>query len=165
MLIMMIPVMLSLGLINFNLLINSFFGSLVSDEAPAGNRQGLPDLSAAAGHLLGGDCDGPLPDPGPFCQPQGTSTRCGAHWPRACRQIILVLLPASAAILVLSELVIRLVYQRGEFNAAETEVVATALFWFASRCRPTACTCCSAEPSSGSRSPGSRPGLRAPISP
>src|SRR5215211_4756963 len=34
-LLLMLPVTLSLGLINFNLLINSFFGTLVSDEAPA----------------------------------------------------------------------------------------------------------------------------------
>ena len=34
-LLLMLPVTISLGLINFNLLINSLFGSLVSDEAPA----------------------------------------------------------------------------------------------------------------------------------
>ncbi|HWC08818.1 MAG TPA: lipid II flippase MurJ, partial [Solirubrobacterales bacterium] len=34
-LLLMIPVTLSLGLINFNLLVNSFFGSLISDEAVA----------------------------------------------------------------------------------------------------------------------------------
>ena len=50
---------------------------------------------------------------------------------KGMRQIIFVLIPASAAILVLAEPMIRAVYQRGEFNAAETEVVATALFWFA----------------------------------
>jgi putative peptidoglycan lipid II flippase len=47
------------------------------------------------------------------------------------RQILFVLLPAAAAILALSDPMIRLVYQRGEFNPAETAVVATALFWFA----------------------------------
>ncbi|HYG95746.1 MAG TPA: lipid II flippase MurJ, partial [Solirubrobacterales bacterium] len=47
------------------------------------------------------------------------------------RQILFVLIPAAAAILVLSEPMIRLVYERGAFDAAETEVVATALFWFA----------------------------------
>ncbi len=47
------------------------------------------------------------------------------------RQILFVLLPAAAAILALSEPMIRLVYQRGAFNAAETTLVATALFWFA----------------------------------
>src|SRR5262249_10736256 len=34
-LLLMLPVTLSLGLINFNLLINSFFGTLVSDQGPA----------------------------------------------------------------------------------------------------------------------------------
>jgi putative peptidoglycan lipid II flippase len=47
------------------------------------------------------------------------------------RQILFVLLPAAAAILALSDPMIRLVYQRGAFDAAETTVVATALFWFA----------------------------------
>ena len=47
------------------------------------------------------------------------------------RQIVLLLTPAAAAILVLSEPMIRLVYQRGEFGAAQTDLVATALFWFA----------------------------------
>jgi putative peptidoglycan lipid II flippase len=47
------------------------------------------------------------------------------------RQILFVLVPEAAAILALSDPMIRLVYQRGEFNAAETTVVATALFWFA----------------------------------
>jgi putative peptidoglycan lipid II flippase len=47
------------------------------------------------------------------------------------RQILFVLLPAAAAILALSDPMIRLVYQRGAFDSAETTVVATALFWFA----------------------------------
>ena len=47
------------------------------------------------------------------------------------RQILLLLMPATAAILVLSEPMTRLVYQRGEFDASQTDLVATALFWFA----------------------------------
>src|SRR5918999_3518643 len=47
------------------------------------------------------------------------------------RQIVLLLVPAAAAILVLSEPMVRLVYERGEFDAASTELVSTALFWFA----------------------------------
>ena len=35
-LLLMLPVTISLGLINFNLLINSFFGTFVSEQAPAG---------------------------------------------------------------------------------------------------------------------------------
>ena len=47
------------------------------------------------------------------------------------RQILFVLLPATALILALSTPIIRLVYQRGEFDPADTQIVCTALFWFA----------------------------------
>ena len=47
------------------------------------------------------------------------------------RQILFVLVPAAAAVLVLSTPMIRLVYQRGEFTPEQTALVATALFWFA----------------------------------
>ena len=43
------------------------------------------------------------------------------------RQILFVLVPAAAAILALSEPIIRLVYQRGEFGPSETVLVGTAL--------------------------------------
>ena len=69
-LLLMLPVTISLGLINFNLLINSFFGSLVCDAGAGGDRQGVPHLPAAAGDLLGGDRDGALPDPGPLRRPR-----------------------------------------------------------------------------------------------
>jgi putative peptidoglycan lipid II flippase len=41
-----------------------------------------------------------------------------------------MLLPAAAATAVLAEPMVRLVYQRGAFNAGDTDMVATALFWF-----------------------------------
>jgi putative peptidoglycan lipid II flippase len=47
------------------------------------------------------------------------------------RQIVLLLVPAAASILVLSTPMIRLVYQHGVFTAADTKLVSTALFWFA----------------------------------
>jgi putative peptidoglycan lipid II flippase len=47
------------------------------------------------------------------------------------RQILFVLVPAAAAVLVLATPMIRLIYQRGEFTPEQTTLVATALFWFA----------------------------------
>ena len=47
------------------------------------------------------------------------------------RQILLLLVPAAASILVLAEPMTRLVYQRGVFDAQSTELVSEALFWFA----------------------------------
>src|SRR5215203_6634602 len=47
------------------------------------------------------------------------------------RQIALLLIPAGAAMLALSEPIVRLVYERGEWTAESTELTADALFWFA----------------------------------
>jgi putative peptidoglycan lipid II flippase len=50
---------------------------------------------------------------------------------RGLRQIFFMLLPASAFLLVLSEPVVRLVFQRGEFDAESTSLTSEALVFFA----------------------------------
>ena len=50
---------------------------------------------------------------------------------RGLRQIFFMLLPASAFLLVLSEPVVRLVFQRGEFDAQSTSLTSEALVFFA----------------------------------
>ena len=126
---LMLPITLSLGLINFNLFINATLGSTVSDAVPraidAAFRlymlpQGMfsvaiatvlfPSLARLASR---GDFDG-------LRRLTGTGTR----------QIALLLIPAAACTLVLAEPITRLVYERGAFGAASTELVAEALFWF-----------------------------------
>src|SRR5262249_3542904 len=47
------------------------------------------------------------------------------------RQIILLLVPSSALLVVLATPITRLVYQHGTFGAYSTHVVSIALFWFA----------------------------------
>ena len=128
-LVLMMPVTIGLGLINFNLLINSTLGSLVSAEAPraidAAFRlymlpQGLfsvaiatvlfPTLSRLAAR---GDRDG-----------LRGLTASGV------RQILLLLVPAAAFLLVLAEPITRVVYEYGNAGPADTDRVAEALFWF-----------------------------------
>ncbi|MBK5116444.1 MAG: murein biosynthesis integral membrane protein MurJ [Thermoleophilia bacterium] len=143
-LILMLPVTISLGLINFNLSINSLFGTLVEGTivAPDGTLQPLGSYAPAA-------IDKAFRI---YMLPQGmfsvavatvifpTLSRFAARreydnlratMANGMRMIILVLMPAAAAILVLSDPMTQLVYQRGEFDAAQTELVSTALFWFA----------------------------------
>jgi putative peptidoglycan lipid II flippase len=62
---------------------------------------------------------------------RGDFDRLRSTMANGMRQILLFLMPATAAILVLAEPMTRLVYQRGEFDASQTDLVATALFWFA----------------------------------
>jgi len=129
-LLLMLPVTISLGLINFNALINSFFGSLVSDEAPAAIDKAfrlyqLPQgiFSVAIATVL-------FPTLARFANSK-EFVNLRATLANGMRQILFVLVPAAAVFLALSDPIIRLVYQRGEFQPHETLVVGTALFWFA----------------------------------
>jgi len=129
-LVLMLPVTLSLGLINFNLLINSIFGALVSVDGPAAIDKAFRIYMLPQGIFSVAVTTVIFP----------TLARLAARrdydalrstMANGMRQIVLLLIPAAAAILVLSVPMIRLVYQRGEFSAADTQLVATALFWFA----------------------------------
>ncbi|HEY2334210.1 MAG TPA: murein biosynthesis integral membrane protein MurJ [Solirubrobacterales bacterium] len=129
-LLLMLPVTISLGLINFNMLINSLFGSLVSDQSPAAIDKAfrlyqLPQgvFSVAIATVL-------FPTLARFAN-RGEIENLRATMANGMRQILFVLIPAAAAVLVLATPMIRLVYQRGEFTPEQTALVATALFWFA----------------------------------
>jgi putative peptidoglycan lipid II flippase len=134
-LLLMLPVTISLGLINVNLLINSFFGSLipepgVAEQAPAGIDKAfriymLPQgvFSVAIATVL-------FPTLARFAA-RGAFDSLRATMANGMRQIVLLLTPAAAAILVLAEPMVRLVFERGEFDPSQTDLVAEALFWFA----------------------------------
>jgi putative peptidoglycan lipid II flippase len=129
-LLLMLPVTISLGLINFNLLINSFFASFVSEEAPAAIDKAFRIYQLPQGIFSVAIATVLFPTLARFAN-RGEIDNLRATMANGMRQILFVLLPAAAAILALSEPMIRLIYQRGEFDSAETAVVATALFWFA----------------------------------
>lgn len=129
-LLLMIPVTLSLGLINFNLLVNSFFGSLVSDQAPAAIDKAFRIYQLPQGIFSVAIATVLFPTLARFAS-RGDYDNLRETLAKGMRQIVFILLPAAAAILVLSEPMIRIVYERGEFGPGQTELVATALFWFA----------------------------------
>jgi putative peptidoglycan lipid II flippase len=131
-LLLMLPVTISLGLINFNLVVNSFFGTLTDqpNQAPAAIDKAfriymLPQgiFSVAVATVL-------FPTLARLAA-RGEYEDLRATMANGMRQIVLLLVPATVAILVLSEPMVRLVYERGEFDAGQTDLVATALFWFA----------------------------------
>ena len=134
-LLLMLPVTISLGLINFNLVVNSFFGTLIDDPAIAAQAPAAIDkafriymlpqgvFSVAVATVL-------FPTLARFAA-RGEHEELRATMANGMRQIVVFLVPAAAAVLVLSEPMTRLVFERGEFDAAQTDLVATALFWFA----------------------------------
>jgi putative peptidoglycan lipid II flippase len=129
-LLLMLPVTLSLGLINFNMLINSLFGSLVSDQSPAAIDKAFRIYQLPQGIFSVAIATVLFPTLARFAA-RGEHDNLRATMANGMRQILFVLLPAAAAILVLSHPMIRLVYQRGQFTPEQTTLVATALFWFA----------------------------------
>jgi putative peptidoglycan lipid II flippase len=129
-LLLMLPVTISLGLINFNLVINSFFGSLVDDRGPAAIDKAFRIYQLPQGIFSVAIATVLFPTLARFAA-RGDLADLRSTMANGMRQILFVLLPAAAAILVLSEPMIRLVYERGEFDASQTDLVATALFWFA----------------------------------
>ncbi len=129
-LLLMLPVTLSLGLINFDLLLNSIVGTLVSDQAPAAIDKAFRIYMLPQGIFSVAVATVAFPTLARFAARQEWEN-LRHTMANGMRQILLLLIPAAAAVLVLSVPMTRLVYQRGEFDAAQTHLVAQALFWFA----------------------------------
>ena len=129
-LVLMLPVTIGLGIVNLDQLLNSVFGTLVSSGAPAAIDNAfriymLPQgiFSVAVTTVL-------------FPTLSRQAARRDAAGMRrsvgtGMRQINLLLIPSAALLMVLTVPIVRLVYQRGAFNAHSTHLVSTALFWFA----------------------------------
>jgi putative peptidoglycan lipid II flippase len=127
---LMLPVMLGLGIVNLDQLINSAFGTLVSEEAPRAIDNAfrvymLPQgiFSVAIATVL-------------FPTLSRMASNRDADAMRrtvgnGMRQINLTLLPAAAFMIALPTPIVRLLFQRGEFNVQSTHLVSIALFWFA----------------------------------
>ena len=128
---LMVPVTLGLGLINVNALVDTFFASRFIDAELAPTAidkafriymlpQGMFSVAVAtvlfpslARFSARGDYDG-------FRHTVAVGLR----------QIAFLLVPASIASAVLAEPMVRLLYQRGQFDAHQTRVVAGALAAF-----------------------------------
>jgi putative peptidoglycan lipid II flippase len=126
---LMLPVTIGLGLINFNVLINSTLGSLVSESAPraidaAFRIYMLPQgmFSVAIATVL-------FPALSRFAARRDLDG-LRALTANGMRQIFLLLIPAAAATLALATPITRLIYQHGAFGTKSTDLVSTALFWF-----------------------------------
>jgi putative peptidoglycan lipid II flippase len=131
---LMLPVTIGLGIVNLDQLINSAFGGLVHTHPKGGAPRAIDNAFRI------------------YMLPQGmfsvavatvlfpTLSRMAARRDPAgmrralaigMRQINLMLIPASAFLMVLATPVVRLIYQRGQFGPNSTHLVSIALFWFA----------------------------------
>jgi putative peptidoglycan lipid II flippase len=127
---LMLPVTIGLGIINFDVFINSTLGSLVSEQAPraidaAFRIYMLPQgvFSVAISTVL-------FPTLSRFAA-RGDIDQLRSSMATGMRQISILLVPSAAFTIVLCTPIVRLVYQHGSFGDQSTELVSTALFWFA----------------------------------
>jgi putative peptidoglycan lipid II flippase len=128
--VLMLPVTIGLGIVNLDQLLNSTFGSLVSNAAPRAIDNAfriymLPQgvFSVAVATVL-------FPTLSRLANRRdvgGLRRAVGV----GMRQINLLMIPSAALLLVLTTPIVRLVYQRGEFTSLSTHYVSVALFWFA----------------------------------
>jgi putative peptidoglycan lipid II flippase len=128
--VLMLPVTIGLGIVNLDQFINASFGTLVSEHAPRAIENAfrvymLPQgiFSVAVATVL-------------FPTLSRMAARRDAGGMRRAvavgmRQINLLLIPAAAFMVVLARPIVRLLFERGSFNAQSTHLVSIALFWFA----------------------------------
>lgn len=128
--VLILPVSLSLGLINLNALVDVQFASYLGEGGVAAMNYAfrlynMPEalFAVAIGTVLF-----------PTLSKLSASEDMGMFRltvSAGIRIIFFLLVPISAYIIVLSEPLVRLVYQRGEFGASDTRLVASTLFFFA----------------------------------
>jgi putative peptidoglycan lipid II flippase len=128
--VLMLPVAIGLGIVNLDQVINSVFGTLVSEHAPRAIENAfrvymLPQgvFSVAVATVL-------------FPTLSRMASRRNVRGMRRAvgtgmRQINLMLIPSAVFMMVLATPIVRLLFERGKFNAESTHQVSTALFWFA----------------------------------
>jgi putative peptidoglycan lipid II flippase len=128
---LMLPVALGLGLINFNALVDGVVAAnrIDADLGPAAIDAAfriymLPQgiFSVAVATVL-------FPSLARFAS-RGDMSGFRSTVSLGIRQIVFLLVPASAVVAVLAEPLTRLIYQRGAFHADQTPVVAASLAAF-----------------------------------
>jgi putative peptidoglycan lipid II flippase len=126
---LMVPVTIGLGLINVNLTVNLAIGTLASSHAPSDLNfafrlfmlpQGL--FSVAVTSVL-------FPEIARLAARRDLPS-VAARLADGTRTIVFLLLPAAAVSIALAEPITRLLYERGEFTAADTDDVAATLVAF-----------------------------------
>ena len=127
---LMFPVTIGLGLINFNLSVDSIFATLINDQAPAAIDKAFRIYMLPQGVFAVALATVLFPTLSRFAardDPEGLRLTLAS----GTRQLLLLMIPTAALILVLSDPITQVIYQRGQFDAKQSDLVSEALFYFA----------------------------------
>ncbi|MBV9364119.1 MAG: murein biosynthesis integral membrane protein MurJ [Solirubrobacterales bacterium] len=133
-LILFLPVTMSIGIINLDIFLNAWLGSLV--PPPAGTHAPAAINNAFRIYMLPQGIFSVAVATVLFPTLSRLAARKNANGMRRAigngmRQINLLLIPSAALMLVLATPITRLIYQHGRFGPYSTHLVSIALFWFA----------------------------------
>jgi putative peptidoglycan lipid II flippase len=127
---LMLPVTIALGLINFDALVNSIFGTLVDEQAPSAIDKAfriymLPQglFSVAIATIL-------FPTLSRYAA-RADFDSLRSTMSNGIRQILMLLIPSAVIMGVLAVPITRLVYQRGAFGTGATDLVSQAMWVWA----------------------------------
>ena len=123
---LMLPVTLTLGLFNFALLINSLIATLVSEEGPAAIDRAFRIVVLPQGVFSLAIATVLFPTMARLAA-RGEMDDLRAVTARGVRLMTVFMLPSALVLAVLAEPVTRFLYERGEFSAGDTALVADAL--------------------------------------
>jgi putative peptidoglycan lipid II flippase len=125
---LMIPVTLTIGLINVNFLVDTLFASRLLDPelAPASIDKAFRLYMLPQGVFAVAVTTVLFPTLARFAA-RGDTGGLRRALDGGLRQIAFLLVPAGLVSIVLAEPIVRLVYQRGEFTAEDTVIVAQCL--------------------------------------
>jgi putative peptidoglycan lipid II flippase len=127
---LMLPVTIALGLINFDALINSIFGTLVSDQAPAAIDKAFRIYQLPQGLFSVAIATVLFPTLARLAA-RGDHQNLRYRMANGVRQTLLLLIPSAVLLAVLAVPITRLVYQRGAFGGGATHLVSIALLCWA----------------------------------
>ena len=127
---LMFPVTIALGMINFDALINSFFGTLVNNQVPAAIDKAFRIYQLPQGLFSIAIATVVFPTMARLAA-RGDNDGLRRTMASGTRQILLTLIPSAVILMVLAEPITRLVYQRGAFGPHATHLVAQGMFFWA----------------------------------
>src|SRR3954449_13291166 len=126
---LMLPVTIAHNLINLSMLINSLFGTLVSDQVPAAIDKAFRIYQLPQGLFSISIATIMFPTLARYAA-RGAYDDLRSTMANGVRQVCLLLLPSAIGMAVLAEPITRLVYQRGAFDAHATDLTSTAMVWW-----------------------------------
>ncbi len=129
-LLLMGPVTLTFGLVNVNLLVNLQIATLVSDAAPAAIDRAFRLFQLPSGIFAVPIVMVLFPTVSRMAVRRDLDGIRRTNG-QGLRQVLLLLIPSAVLMAVLADPLVRVVYERGEFDASATTLVADALVWWA----------------------------------